>query len=124
MFWILMGILFRMAPFCSGNEGAIVGQLCCPTCNCLRQLYPRHLLALLGPTDLPNAVKNYENYYFINTNFANRLTYKRRGPRGEHFRKNNLRLFHVYSPKGRICALPLGPLLLYVNLLAKLVLIK
>ena len=66
------------------DEGGIVGQHSCPTCNCLRQLYPRHLLALLGPTDLPNAVKNYENYYFINTNFANRLTYKRRGPRGEH----------------------------------------
>ena len=30
-------------------EGAIVGQLCCPTCNCLWQLYPRLRLASFGP---------------------------------------------------------------------------
>ena len=97
MFWILVGILFRMGPFCSGNEGGIVGQRSCPTCNFLRKLYPRHLLALLGPTDLPNAVKNYENYYFINTNFANRLTYKRRGPRGEYSRCSTTRCHAVAS---------------------------
>ena len=60
MFWILVEILFRMGRFCSGRRG---------------RNRPRHLLALLGPTDLPNAVKNYENYYFINTNFTNRLTH-------------------------------------------------
>jgi hypothetical protein len=66
MFWILVEIHFQMGRFYSGRRGrnrrATIG---CPTCNCLRQLYPRLRLALLGPTDLPNAVKNYENYYFI-----------------------------------------------------------
>jgi hypothetical protein len=50
MFWILVGILFPMGRSCSGRRG---------------RNRPRHRLALLGPADLPNAVKNYENYYFI-----------------------------------------------------------
>ena len=82
MSWISMEILFRMGPFCSGRRG---------------RNRPRHLLALLGPTDLPNAVKNYENYYFINTNFTKRLTYKRRGPRGEHRRCTTTRYHAVAS---------------------------
>jgi hypothetical protein len=50
MFWILVGMLLRMARSCSGRRG---------------RNRPRHPLALLGPADLPNAVKNCENYYFI-----------------------------------------------------------
>jgi len=34
-------------PYDPSYEGAIVGQLRCPMCNCLRQLYPRHRLASL-----------------------------------------------------------------------------
>jgi len=50
MFWILVEIHFQMGRFYNGRRG---------------RNRPRLRLALLGPTDLPNAVKNYENYYFI-----------------------------------------------------------
>lgn len=61
MFWILVGILFQMGRSCSGSKGTKVPLGSLPR----GRNRPRHRLALLGPTDLPNAVKNYENTIYL-----------------------------------------------------------